>query len=240
MANRRMLARNISTSVKVNRLNDFDALLYTWMVPWLDDYGQIEGEPEVIKAQIIPMRKATVNRIGAALGAMADLGLIVWHLTDGKIVIQQTQFEEFQTNLHKRTESKLPTCTNDSVPITSQNFPEFLGFTDTRELKRTELKGREEKGSTSAKTNYAESVTLTEKQYQTLLDEHGHVKTEQFIEKLNDHKCAKGVTYKSDYHAIRKWVIEAVGSNGHKPETNTDRAMAEVHRLEAEELAGKL
>jgi hypothetical protein len=229
MANRRMLARNISTSVKVNRLTDFEALLYTWMIPWLDDYGQIEGEPEVIRAQIFPMRKTTDRKIGAALGRMSDLGLIRWHLTDGKIVIQQTQFEDFQTNLHKRTASKLPSWGNESVPITSQNFPEFLGFTDTTELNRTELKGTEGKGTEGAKgsapkLSFSDFVTLTEKEHQSLIAKHGQVLTDRCIETLNNHKGATGKEYKSDYHAILKWVVDATTkpTNGQAPNPGYD------------------
>lgn len=67
------------------------------------------------------------------------------------------------------------------------------------------------------KKKYAEKVLMTEKQYQTLLAKHGDQKTKLFIEKLSISKCANNkMTYTSDYHAILKWVIDAVEKNNPK------------------------
>lgn len=61
------------------------------------------------------------------------------------------------------------------------------------------------------KKEYAEKVLMTEKQYQSLIEKHGEQKTALAIEKLSVAKCAsKKLKYDSDYHAILKWVIDAV------------------------------
>lgn len=56
-----------------------------------------------------------------------------------------------------------------------------------------------------SKVKYAENVTLTEDQYNKLLNQFGEKLT---IEKINDlsyYKCSKGKKYKSDYHTILNW-----------------------------------
>jgi len=60
------------------------------------------------------------------------------------------------------------------------------------------------------KTRYLDEVRLTGDEYQKLLGHHGQDKLDKIIELLNNHKKSKGVKYKSDYHAILKWVIAAV------------------------------
>ena len=76
MANRRMLSKNISTSRKVNRLNDRAALLYTWLIPHTDDYGRLEGDAFSIKAKIVPMRILNEEQIEEDLAAIEKNGLV--------------------------------------------------------------------------------------------------------------------------------------------------------------------
>lgn len=174
MANRRMLSRDIATSVRVNKLNDFDALLYTWIIPFLDDFGRFDGNPEVIRATIFPMRKATDKRIARSLAKMADINLILWYAEfrenprnsgnvceyDFKLVLslEPDKFEAFQTNLHKRTKSKYPEPSDQAIFLTSENFLEFLGNPRNSaliELNRTELNRREGKGTEQKACNDA-------------------------------------------------------------------------------------
>jgi len=76
------------------------------------------------------------------------------------------------------------------------------------------------------KQNFAEFVTMTGIEHGKLLDEFGEEVTAKLIDKLNTYKGSNGKKYKSDYMAIRQWVVEAVlgkskiDSNGLKRETN--------------------
>jgi hypothetical protein len=84
------------------------------------------------------------------------------------------------------------------------------------EIKGNEIKGNEKdippnppKPSNKAtKVQYAEFVTMTEKEYTTLVEKHGEGKTREIIEILDNYKGSKGETYKSDYRAILSWVIK--------------------------------
>ena len=57
------------------------------------------------------------------------------------------------------------------------------------------------------KTNYADAVTLTKDEYSKLMSEFSKEFVDKCIEILNNYKLSNGKKYKSDYHAIRNWVI---------------------------------
>lgn len=97
MANRRMIAKNISTSRKVNRLTDRAALLYTWMIPHTDDYGRLEGDPLSIKAKVIPMRNVTEVQIEEDLESLEKNNLISKYEVNGERYLEIIGFENFQT-----------------------------------------------------------------------------------------------------------------------------------------------
>ncbi len=56
------------------------------------------------------------------------------------------------------------------------------------------------------KIEYAKLVTMTEKEYQNLINTYGDEMTHQLIEQLSLYKQAKGQSYDNDYAAILRWV----------------------------------
>lgn len=56
------------------------------------------------------------------------------------------------------------------------------------------------------KNIYSEYVSMTEEEYQKLLDKHGEELTKKMIETLDNYKGSSGKKYKSDYRAILNWV----------------------------------
>lgn len=82
-----------------------------------------------------------------------------------------------------------------------------------------------------AKVIVAEDVTLTENEYNLLLEEYGEVGTKRMIAILSNYKGSSGKTYKSDYKAILNWVvsryqqeINANGSTKNKLNSLADKA----------------
>ena len=59
------------------------------------------------------------------------------------------------------------------------------------------------------KKQYAENVHMTEEEYNNLITEHGEENTKTIITMLDDYKGANGKRYRSDYRAIRNWVIDS-------------------------------
>lgn len=80
-----------------------------------------------------------------------------------------------------------------------------------------EEKEREEEinnNNKDKKISFAEYVSMTEKQYQALVEKHGETNTKAFIEILNNYKGAKGKKYKEDYLAILNWVVDKAKKDG--------------------------
>ncbi|MFA5849969.1 MAG: hypothetical protein WC833_08800 [Bacteroidales bacterium] len=59
----------------------------------------------------------------------------------------------------------------------------------------------------NGKLKYADYVTMTEKEYERLCCDYGQDAPE-LINILNNYKGSKGKTYKSDYLAIKNWVVD--------------------------------
>lgn len=83
--------------------------------------------------------------------------------------------------------------------------------TDTKPLiQNEEVEKKKTTKKDTIKIKYAEFVSMTEQQYNTLIKNYGEEKTNRMIEVLDNYKGAKGKTYKDDYRAILNWVVEKV------------------------------
>jgi hypothetical protein len=60
------------------------------------------------------------------------------------------------------------------------------------------------------KVKYGDFVTMTEDEFQKLLDQYGNDATAAAIEALDNYKGANGKRYKSDYRAILTWTIDKI------------------------------
>lgn len=72
---------------------------------------------------------------------------------------------------------------------------------------------KERKVKESKKNIYSEFVSMTEEEHKKLVEEYGIQNTNKMIDTLNNYKGANGKKYKSDYLAIRNWVVERVGAD---------------------------
>jgi uncharacterized protein YqgV (UPF0045/DUF77 family) len=63
------------------------------------------------------------------------------------------------------------------------------------------------------KIHFAEFVTMSNVEYETLVNTHGKEFADQCITRLDNYKGSSGKTYKSDYRAILSWVIDEVKKN---------------------------
>lgn len=98
----------------------------------------------------------------------------------------------------------------------SAEFPSREKESKVKERKEEKKKGNapaqsgKPKEERAVKTAYRDNVFLTEAEYKTLVEKHGQPTADQCLDKLDAHKLATGQTYKSDYGAIYKWVLNAV------------------------------
>lgn len=72
-------------------------------------------------------------------------------------------------------------------------------------------KSRQKKSAstpTQEKVKYADYVSMTKSEHGKLVEKYGTAAVYQMIEKLDNHKGARGAKYKSDYRAILSWVVD--------------------------------
>jgi hypothetical protein len=75
----------------VNRLSLKAALLYTWLIPHVDDQGRVSGESATIKAVVCPLRKDIEEaEIPKLLSEMEDMGLIILY-SDMRVITGMIQ-----------------------------------------------------------------------------------------------------------------------------------------------------
>lgn len=78
---------------------------------------------------------------------------------------------------------------------------EYENNNENEDKSKSDTKKREEK------ITYADYVSMSEVQYNKLVDEHGEKNALAAIKVLDNYKGSSGKKYKSDYHAIGNWVI---------------------------------
>lgn len=96
------------------------------------------------------------------------------------------------------------------------------------------------------KHHYAPDVLLTDEEYGKLAAEHGKDGATWMIQKLDDYKAARGMTYKSDYRAILNWVVreykkqQQYGTTSEIGQSASEMAKARRNAEFTDYIAGKL
>ena len=213
MANRRMLSRRISQSKKVNSLSLRSQLVWTWIFPYLDDFGRYTADPEDIKTEVFPKNKQiTEKNIQDSLLEIFNIGLISIYTVDEKPYQEYAKFDDFQTFRADRIRNSEYPSGDNGIPMTTTDSPKL------REDKRSKEKRR-----------YGESslVSLTTIEHQKLMDRFGEEVTRMYIDKLNNYVGSKGKKYDSHYHTILTWIDKDAKSSsankyGYKTQKNVD------------------
>lgn len=222
MAQRRMLSKRISQSKKVNNLRLKAQIVWTWTIPYLDDYGCYTGDPEDIKTEVFPKNKRiSAKDIENALKEESKLGLIVWYVVGEDKLIQHYQnFETFQTFKTDRARvSEYPQYqpeNEDIIPIGNQEIPKV-----SLKLSKDKLN----------KDKYMDSVFLTKEEYQKLVTRFGEQQTKDLIAELAEGIGSKGYKYKSHYYTILRWYRKNHPPPPPKP-TTEEAAAAEERKTE--------
>ena len=78
----------------------------------------------------------------------------------------------------------------------------------------------------TTKNKYGEFVSLTDDEYQKLVEANGKEFTDRCVEVLDNYKGASGKRYKSDYRAILNWVVGRVTEERSKSNGKPRRAFS--------------
>ncbi len=149
MAKARMLHKKISVSLQVNRLTLPARLLFTWMIPHADDEGKMKGDPEFIKATIVPMVKWSFKKIREYLEEIQDKGLIYYWQENNEWFIEFVKWDEHQTirkdrlipsNLPSYPKKNANQVVDSCQPTDNQETTQANGIeSNTRESNKSEV-----------------------------------------------------------------------------------------------------
>lgn len=142
MANRRSISKSISISRRLAKVSQLSALLFTWMIPHTDDGGNIAGDPETVKALVMPARPETVDQINGCIDELVKIELLAQYMIANDRFLHMNKWEEHQTLRLDR-----PSFIYPAYPLATTRQPN--GNHSAAELNRTEL-NRTEKNTTYA------------------------------------------------------------------------------------------
>src|SRR3990167_4080356 len=129
MANRRMISKSISTSKKLMKVSDFAALLFSWLIPHCDDYGHMDGSPEMVRGIVVPLRNKTIEEVKNALEELEAISLLKIYEVNGDRYLEIIKWGDFQTFKNDR-----PLNMEYPIPLESSGIRE-IPLSDSSKVK---------------------------------------------------------------------------------------------------------
>jgi hypothetical protein len=124
MAKGRIISKSITVSQRVARLSTpWVKLLYTWLIPHVDDFGRFHADPDIIKGTVFPKEKyVTANKLSIWITELKEAGLINLYLHNGDTFLEIIDFEEhqyFRSDRPRKAEYPEPEKHTDSQTATN-------------------------------------------------------------------------------------------------------------------------
>lgn len=201
MAEKRMFAKSIVLSDAFLDMPMSARCLYFTMGMLADDDGFVSAP------------KSIMRQCGASQDDMAVLiqKRYVLAFESGVIVIKHWRINNYlrQDRYSETTylEEKATLTIDAKGAYTELGIPGGIpsGNPDKNRIDKNRLDKNREEENTRAR---AENVTMTDAEYQKLIDKYGEKETSRLIEILDNYKGQSGKKYKSDYRAILNWVVD--------------------------------
>jgi len=133
-------------------------LLFTWMIAHADDEGRLRGEPEFVKATVVPMSKWSHKRIKKYLQELKNEKLIYYWQENDDWVVEFVKWNSHQTIRKDRfTPSDLPGYySDDDNQKTASRQPR--GNHQTTQANKSEANRSELNKSESKRNGIADKV----------------------------------------------------------------------------------
>lgn len=184
---------------------------------------------EIKRGQVVTSYKNLSNDLGfsvqqirTAISKLISTGEITRTSTNRNIILTVENWEDYQSNDEISTSKATQSATFNQQAINKQttsnqqaNNIQITSNQQHRKNKRIkEIKNKRSVCDISAHTpdlqsekiSFAEFVTMTNAEYDALIEKYGEADTKRMIEILDDYKGSTGKTYESDYRTILSWV----------------------------------
>lgn len=204
-------------------LSTFDKGLLLVMLSKKDDYNfsveriskeigetrqKVSKSLRVIEKSGYLERKQTIHN--------KKFGEMIYYISDvpclgRKKSIEDIEIEKVNRLTEIRNTENASTVMQSSDSGASAIQPDILNTDKSNtKISSTYKSNIEVRNKKPAKKNFAEVVTLTDKEYENLCKNHNKPFADKCIEVLNNYKKSHGKKYDSDYHTILNWVISKV------------------------------
>ena len=250
-----MISQEMIYDAQFNCLSVEAQLLFIRMLAVTDDCGVLPADAYELTTLTNPPKKLRTNLEGL-LGEIRGQGLMTIFEYGGKrfLMFKRESFDNHQSYLlNKRTRSEYLKITYGEFLELSKNFQEVPGNSRGIIPLKQKVESREKKAeSRKQKEPFGEfgNVFLTVEEVNALNEQLGSDRSSAAIEILSAYKESKGKTYKSDFAAMKTWVIgelkkrETNGTNkggsasGRGGATSPTKATAEAGKYRKVQPAG--
>ena len=118
----RMIHESISKSIKFASLSIEAQILFVLLIPHLNAYGKMNGDPHYIKGMVTPLLEySTITLIQRCLEEINDKTNVKWFKSDGLYYIHAIHWDKYQRfQSDRRGENKLPEYSKSTPTVKSK------------------------------------------------------------------------------------------------------------------------
>ena len=117
----RIIKESVCYSESIKSLSWFEEVVFYRLIVNADDYGRLDGRPEMIQAKLFPLRRdITESTVNKALNALTAAGMVQVYMYDQKPFLQLTAWEQHQQV--RAAKSKFPAPDNFCNQLISNDF----------------------------------------------------------------------------------------------------------------------
>jgi hypothetical protein len=108
----------VTTSQRVNLLSDGAEVFYVRLIGKADDYGRYDARPEILRANLYPLRikKVTEKRIAGWLKECVEVGLLWTYEVNGGAYVEVLRWFNHQRQRHTKARFPAPAAFGGELP----------------------------------------------------------------------------------------------------------------------------
>lgn len=111
----RILNSSICTSDSIDELDFFQESFFYRLLVSVDDYGNFDARPKIIRAAVFPLKDVSLKDIETALDALEKQGMLQFYTVNGRRYIHLTGWTRFQRL--RNSKHKFPAPDSDGAEI---------------------------------------------------------------------------------------------------------------------------
>ena len=132
----RILKESICYSESIRPLSWFEEVFFYRLIVNADDFGRLDGRPEMLQAKLFPLRRElTESTVKKALNALTAAGMVQVYEYDQKLFLQLTAWEQHQQVRAKKSKFPAPDINGNqlisNVPVILSENPKREARSDT-------------------------------------------------------------------------------------------------------------